>query len=165
MNALEGPRVAVVGGATCSAQEERAAEEIGRQLALAGAVVLTGGRGGVMEAASRGALHAGGLTVGILPGEDAREANSWVVLPIVTGLGEARNAVLTRSAHGVVAVGGEYGTLSEISFALKFGLPVVGLDTWQATSKEGLPLPIYRAASPEEAVAMLLEMIAAANST
>lgn len=136
------------------------AEAVGRGLAEGGAVVLTGGRGGVMAAASRGAAEAGGLTVGILPGEDAGQANPWVQLPIVTGLGEARNAVLIRTAQAVIAVGGEYGTLSEIAFALKFGRPVVGLHTWYGVDKDGVPLPIRRADTPAEAVALALRLAA-----
>ncbi len=127
-------RVAVIGGGSCTEAEATLAEEVGRLLAEAGAVVLTGGRGGVMAAASRGAAQAGGLVVGILPGDDASQANPWVTLPIVTGTGEARNAILMHTAQAVVAVGGEYGTLSEIAFALKFGLLVVGLHTWRASS-------------------------------
>lgn len=149
-------RVAIIGGGECTAAEAATAEEIGRLLAEAGAVVLTGGRGGVMAAASRGAAHAGGLVVGILPGDDASQANPWVALPIVTGLGEARNAILMRSAQAVIAVGGEYGTLSEIAFALKFGRPVVGLHTWRASKPNQTALPIRFVNSAEEAVAAVL---------
>lgn len=159
MNDLVGPRVAVIGAGMCSEQESALAEEVGRRLAEAGAIVLTGGRGGVMAAASRGAAQAGGLTVGILPGEDASQANPWVTLPIVTGLGEARNAVLMRTAQVVIAVGGEHGTLSEIAFALKFGRPVVGLRTWQAVSSAGERLPIHTAVSASEAVATALALM------
>jgi len=153
-----GPRVAVIGEATCSPEEAGLAEEVGRRLAGAGALLFTGGRGGVMEAASRGARLAGGLTVGILPGESADEANAWVALPVVTGLGEARNAVLIRSVQAVIAVGGGYGTLSEIAFALKFGRPVVGLGTWQAVGKEEALLPIHVARGAEEAVRLVLSL-------
>lgn len=158
MNAPLGTLVAVIGAGACSEQETALAEEVGCRLAQAGAVVLTGGRGGVMAAASRGAAQAGGLTVGILPGEDAGQANPWVALPIVTGLGEARNAVLMRTAHVVIAVGGEYGTLSEIAFALKFGRPVVGLHTWQAVSQTGENLPLHKATTAAEAVAIALAL-------
>lgn len=150
-------RIAVIGAANCTPQEAEKAEAVGRLLAEAGAVLLTGGRGGVMEAASRGAAQAGGLTVGILPGEEASQANPWVALPIVTGLGEARNVILMRSADAIIAIGGEYGTLSEIAFALKFAKPVVGIDTWQAVNAAGAELPIQRAANAEEAVRMMLE--------
>ena len=159
MKVTIGPRVAIIGGGTCSEAEAAIAEEVGRLIARAGAVLLTGGRGGVMEAASRGAAQAGGLVVGILPGEDAHRANAWVTLPIVTGLGEARNTVLIRTAQAVIAVGGEFGTLSEIAFALKFGRPVVGIQTWQAVDGSGETLPIRRAASAAEAVEITLRWL------
>ena len=165
MNSQIGPRVAVVGGATCTDEEAEMAEKVGSALAQEGAVLLTGGRGGVMAAASRGAWEAGGLTVGILPGLAAGEANPWVKLPIVTGLGEARNAVLMRTAQAVIAVGGEYGTLSEIAFALKFGRPVVGIGTWRAVSDAGSPLPIHRVTTAEEAVALALGLAVASRAT
>jgi uncharacterized protein (TIGR00725 family) len=149
-------RVAIVGAGHCTTPEAALAEEVGRLLAGAGAVVLTGGRGGVMAAASRGAAQAGGLVVGILPGVDAAEANPWVTLPVVTGMGEARNAILMRTAQAVIAVGGEYGTLSEIAFALKFGRPVVGLHTWQASGPNQTALPIQSVDSAAEAVAAVL---------
>jgi uncharacterized protein (TIGR00725 family) len=149
-------RVAVIGAGTCTAAEATLAEEVGRLLAEAGAILLTGGRGGVMAAASRGAAQADGLVVGILPGDDASQANPWVALPIVTGMGEARNAILIRTAQAVIAVGGEYGTLSEIAFALKFGRPVVGLHTWRASGPDHTALPIQSVDSAAEAVAAVL---------
>ncbi|MDH7487664.1 MAG: TIGR00725 family protein [Anaerolineae bacterium] len=148
--------IAVIGSATCTPAEAAAAEAVGRLLAEAGAVLVCGGRGGVMAAACRGAKSAGGLTIGILPGVDASEANPWVDVPIVTGLGEARNAIVVRSADAVIAVGGGYGTLSEIAFALKWGRRVVGLDTWEL-AREGVPdRGILRAETPEEAVKLVL---------
>jgi uncharacterized protein (TIGR00725 family) len=109
-----------------------------------------------MEAACRGARQAGGLTVGVLPGFSAAEANPYVTIPIVTGLGEARNVIIVRTAQAVVAVGGEFGTLSEIAFALKLGRPVVGLETWEL-AKGGQPdQAIVRASTPEEAVRLAL---------
>lgn len=149
-------RVAVIGSGECTETEADLAAEVGRLLAEAGVVVLTGGRGGVMAAASRGAAQAGGLVVGILPGDDASQANPWVALPIVTALGEARNAILMRTAQAVIAMGGEYGTLSEIAFALKFGRPVVGLHTWRASSPNQTALPIHSVDSAAEAVAAVL---------
>ncbi len=143
--------IAVVGSGEATAQEAAWAYEVGRRLAEAGAVVLCGGRGGVMEAACRGAAEAGGLTVGILPGDDHREANPYVRLPLPTGLGEARNALVVRAAHAVIAIGGEFGTLSEIALALKWGIPVVGLETW-TLHRPGVTVPMEIAASPEEAV-------------
>jgi hypothetical protein len=103
---------------------------VGRALAEAGAVLVCGGLGGVMEAACRGAQEAGGTTVGILPGHDRADANPYVDVAVATGLGEARNALVVRAADALIAVGGEYGTLSEIALALKAGKPVVGIDSW-----------------------------------
>jgi len=109
--------------------DERAAEEVGRLLARAGAVLLSGGRGGVMEASCRGASAAGGRTVALLPGADRGEANPHVDTPVATGLGELRNGLLVRTADAVIAIGRGHGTLSEIALALKAGLPVAGLAT------------------------------------
>jgi uncharacterized protein (TIGR00725 family) len=124
------PYVAVVGSGEGSAQELEAAEEIGAGLAALGAVVVTGGLGGVMEAASRGAKSRRGRTLGLLPGADRAAANGWVDIAVATGLGELRNGLVVRAADAVVAVGGGPGTLSEIALALKAGLPVVGVGTW-----------------------------------
>lgn len=123
--------MAVVGAGRASAAHEQAAHAVGAELARAGITVVTGGLGGVMAAACRGAREAGGRTVGILPGLDRRAANAFVEVALPTGLGEARNLLVVRSAQVVVAVGGEYGTLSELALALKAGIPVIGLDTWQ----------------------------------
>jgi hypothetical protein len=105
-----------------------------------------------MEAACRGAKQADGVTIGILPGPDASEANRYVDIPVATGIGEARNAVITRSASAVIAVGGSYGTLSETGFALQFGKPVIGLATWEMEREGHAPVPIVRAETAEEAV-------------
>jgi uncharacterized protein (TIGR00725 family) len=152
------PIIAVVGGSTATAEEAAVAEAVGRALAEAGAVLLCGGRGGVMEAACRGAKAAGGLTIGILPGTDRSQANPYVDVPIVTGLGEARNAVVARTAQAVIAIGGSYGTLSEIAFALRFGVPVVGLKTWEVRREAHPPAPIVYVDTPEEAVVRALEL-------
>jgi uncharacterized protein (TIGR00725 family) len=149
----DGPQVAVVGAGDASAEQRAAAEEVGRLLAEAGAVVVTGGRGGVMEAASRGAFEAGGLTIGILPGSDRREANPYVRAAVPTGMGEARNALVVRAADAVVAIGGEWGTLSEIALARKTGKPVVGLDSWALDGVEMCD-------SPAAAVARVLHRLA-----
>ena len=124
------PYIAVVGASQPTESQERAAEEVGRALGAAGAVVITGGRGGVMAAASHGAREAGAIVVGVLPGGDRREANEWVTVALPTGLGELRNGLVVRAADAVVAVGGAYGTLSEIALALAAGTPVVGVDSW-----------------------------------
>jgi uncharacterized protein (TIGR00725 family) len=133
--------VAVVGPGEATATESDAAEAVGRALAQAGAVVVTGGLGGVMEAACRGARDAGGLTVGILPGPDRSAANAAVTVALATGLGELRNGLVIRSADAVVAVGGAYGTLSEVALALKTGVPVVGLNTWEIEGIEPADAP------------------------
>jgi uncharacterized protein (TIGR00725 family) len=152
--------VAVVGSSTCTAVEELLAAEVGRRLARAGALVVTGGLGGVMAAACRGAHDAGGTTVGLLPGEVRAEANRWVSVAVPTGLGEARNVLVVRAADAVVAVGGEYGTLSEIGFALKLGRPVVGLGSWELRRPGAATADpaVRRARDPEEAVATALEL-------
>jgi len=140
--------IGVIGSGVCDARTYALAEEVGRRLAEAGATVVCGGLGGVMEAACRGAKAAGGQTIGILPGPEPDQANPYVDIPIPTGLGEARNAIVARTARALIAVGGEYGTLSEIAFALKFGRPVVGLETWQL-ARGGAPVPaIVEARTP-----------------
>jgi uncharacterized protein (TIGR00725 family) len=139
------PYVAVVGPGEASAEQIANAEAVGRALAGAGAVLVCGGLGGVMEAACRGAAQNGGLTIGILPGADRAAANQWVGVAIPTGLGELRNGLIVRAADAVIAVGGAYGTLSEIALALKTGVPVVGLGTWEIDG-------VQPASSPQEAV-------------
>ncbi len=146
MEAGGAPYVAVAGPGEATQAQLDGAMEIGRGLALAGAIVITGGLGGVMAAASRGAATAGGLTVGLLPGADRRSANEWVKVAIPTGLGELRNGLVVRCADAVIAVGGAYGTLSEIALALRTGVPVIGVETWAI---EG----IDAVGSPQAAVA------------
>ncbi|RLC72769.1 MAG: TIGR00725 family protein [Chloroflexi bacterium] len=150
--------IGVIGGSRCSPEEERLAEEVGREVARRGAVLVCGGLGGVMEAACRGARQAGGLTIGILPGNRAEEANPWVEVPIVTGLGEARNVLVVKSCRAVIAIGGEFGTLSEIALALRDGVPVVGLKTWQLSKEDYRADPIVRVQSPAEAVEKALAL-------
>jgi uncharacterized protein (TIGR00725 family) len=122
---------------------------VGRELARRGAIVVCGGLGGAMEAACKGAKEAGGTTVGILPGGDRADANQWVDVAIPTGLGEGRNALVVRAADALIAVGGGYGTLSEIALALRRGTRVIGLSTWEIEGVE-------RAETPEAAVAAVL---------
>lgn len=141
--------IAVVGPGEATAAELSAAEAVGDELARAGAVLVCGGLGGVMEAACRGAREAGGTTIGILPGADRAAANPFVDVAIATGLGEARNALVVRSADVLVAVGRGYGTLSEIALALKARKPVVALDSWDIDGVES-------AATPEQAVTAAL---------
>lgn len=144
--------IAVIGGAFCDPETASLAEEIGREIAKRGAILICGGLGGVMEAACRGAKSQGGLTVGILPGTSSSDANPYVDIPIVTGMGEARNVIVVRSANAVIAVDGEYGTLSEIAYALKFGIPVIGLKTWELFREGKKVGEIVEAESPKEAV-------------
>ncbi len=146
--------IAVVGAGTCDAAQTTLAEEVGRLLGRAGALVVCGGLGGVMEAACRGAKAEGGTTLGLLPGIDRRDANPWIDVAVPTGLGEARNTLVVRAADALIAIGGEFGTLSEIGFALKTGKPVVGLGTWELPQR---PEAITRASDAAEAVALALD--------
>lgn len=148
-----------MGAGRCDAASESLAEAVGAGLARAGAVLVCGGLGGVMAAACRGAAAGGGLTVGILPGEEAAEANPWVRVAVPTGMGELRNGLVARASDAMVAVGGEYGTLAEIALALKMGRPVVGLATWDLVRPGGEPDgAVVRVASPEEAVSRALAL-------
>jgi hypothetical protein len=142
-------RVAVIGGSRADREALAQAAEVGRLLAAGGAVLVCGGLGGVMEAAARGARDAGGLTVGILPGADPAAANPSIDLPIATGLGYARNSLVVLNADAVIAVDGEYGTLSEIAYALIYGKRVVGLGTWEIGG-------VTPARDPAEAVRLAL---------
>ena len=121
----------MIGASNASAEQLDAARAAGRRLAELGAVVVTGGRGGVMEAACRGAKEGGGLTIGILPGSDRSDANEFVDIALPTGLGEMRNALVARAGQAVVAVGGAWGTLAEIAFARAAGTPVFGIGSWE----------------------------------
>jgi uncharacterized protein (TIGR00725 family) len=145
------PYVAVVGPGEASAAQAALAEAVGRGLAQRGAILLTGGHGGVMEAACRGAASADGVNVAILPGTDRSVANQWVDIALPTGLGQLRNGLIVRAADAIIAVGGAYGTLSEIAMALKTGVPVVGLDTWAIDGIEVVD-------SPPTAVSRALEL-------
>jgi uncharacterized protein (TIGR00725 family) len=150
--------VAVVGAGEADAELMATAEEVGRGLGAAGAVVVCGGLGGVMEAACRGAKAAGGTTLGILPDLRRAGANRFLDIAIPTGMGEMRNALIVRTADVVLAVGGEFGTLSEIAFALKTGVPVVGIDTWELSKKGRASEAIVYADSAEGAVGEALRL-------
>src|SRR5215471_8376535 len=143
--------LAVVGAGACDARLARIAETVGREIAKARAVLVCGGLGGVMQAACHGARAEGGLTVGLLPTETRETANPEVQVPIATGLGEARNVLIARTSDAVIAIGGEFGTLSEIGLALKMGKPVVGIETWELAKGGQLSSAIRRAGSAEEA--------------
>jgi uncharacterized protein (TIGR00725 family) len=146
------PYVAVVGPGEASPDELHTAEEVGAGLAAAGVVVVTGGLGGVMEAASRGARSRRGRTLGILPGDDRDAANGWVEIAVPTGMGELRNGLVVRAADAVVAIGGGHGTLSEIALALKLGRPVVGLGTWEVHG-------VDHVSTPEDALALIAGLL------
>ena len=153
--------ISVIGGGDQPPAEAlRMAEEVGRELARRGVTVVCGGLEGVMEAVCRGAKSEGGVTIGILPGDDPAEANPWVDYPICTGMGYARNIIVVKSGRAVIAIDGAYGTLSEIGHALADHIPVVGLNTW-SLSRNGEPdSAIIPAATPAEAVDKALEAAA-----
>lgn len=148
--------MAVVGSGSADAELEAAAEGVGRELAAAGAVLVCGGLGGVMEAACRGARGAGGVTVGLLPGDDRGAANPHVSVALATGLGELRNGLVVRAVDAVVAVGGGWGTASEVALAVKTGVPVVGLDKWELRAGDAVLDGVEVASGPAEAVRMAL---------
>jgi uncharacterized protein (TIGR00725 family) len=141
-----GPHVAVVGSGEATGELYDAAREVGRLVAERGGVVVCGGLGGVMEAAARGATERGGVAIGVLPDEDRERANPFLSYSVATGMGQARNLAVACSADVVIAVGGEYGTLSEIGLALKVGRPVVALKSWELLGN------VIVVSSPEEAV-------------
>jgi hypothetical protein len=145
--------ISVIGAGSCDKEIYRMAEKVGRLIAQKGVTLLTGGLGGVMEAASKGAKEAGGTTVGILPGFAKEDANKYVDVPITTGLSHARNVIIARSADALIAVSGEYGTLSEIAIALKLGKPVIGIKTWDTIKG------VIKVNSPEEAIETVMQEI------
>lgn len=145
-------RISVIGGERADAATARAAFEVGRELGARGHVLICGGRGGVMREACRGAKAAGGLTIGILPGDGLGDVNEYVDVPLPTGLGYARNVLVARAGEAAIAVGGKYGTLSEIAFALIAGRPVIGLGTWELRAGDGEAAPIVRAGDAAGAV-------------
>jgi uncharacterized protein (TIGR00725 family) len=150
--------IAVIGGSDPTSKETKLAEKVGRELARHEAILVCGGLGGVMEAACKGASSEGGVTIGILPGENRLSANPYVQIPIATGLGYARNAAVAKSAQAVIAIGGSYGTLTEIGYALQTGIPVIGLNTWTIARNDKQDKSIIPAESPSEAVEMALEL-------
>ncbi len=141
------PQIAVIGAGSCDRAVALQAESVGAYIARRDAVLLCGGLGGVMEAASRGAKEAGGVTLGILPGSNIQDANPYISIKVATGLGHARNVLIAHSADVLIAVAGGYGTLSEIAIALKIGKPVVVLNSWRPDGR------VIIADTPEDAVA------------
>jgi uncharacterized protein (TIGR00725 family) len=153
--------IGVMGAGACDAETAGLAEEVGRRIAEAGAVLVCGGRGGVMEAAARGASRAGGLVVGVLPGRDDAESppNAFVDIAVFTGMRDGRNWINACTSDAVIAISGGWGTLSEVALAMKLGKPVVLLRSWRLEHDDaGLDRPLT-AATPGEAVAMVLEAL------
>ena len=165
-----GRYVAVVGPSACTLVQADVAERLGRALAERGDVVRCGGGDGVMAAAARGATQAGGVVVGILPGNDRHAANPWVTIALATGLGELRNGLIVRAADAVVAVGGSWGTLSEVALATRTGVPVVSLDGWSPARaggdavQDGVPGPV-EAGTVDEALALLDSLLTGWRTT
>jgi len=151
--------IGVIGDSSCHPEEAKLAESVGELLAQRGATIVCGGLGGVMEAVCRGAKSKGGLTIGILPGKNSSTANPWVDIPVVTGLGEARNVVVAKSAQAIIAIGGNYGTLSEIAYALKSSIPVIGLNTWSLSRNGQEDDSIIKVQSATEAVDKAISLV------
>lgn len=152
------PYVAVCGGSAFDEEAARVARAVGSGLAREGAIVVCGGGSGVMEAVCEGARAEGGLSVGFLPGDDRSEANPFVDVALPSGIGEMRNMLLVRASDVVIAISGEFGTLSEVAYALRLGIPVVGLDTWELRKRGEVSRAITTADSPEEAVRVALRL-------
>jgi uncharacterized protein (TIGR00725 family) len=153
--------ISVVGDGRCDEKTYQIAYEVGQLVAQRGAILFCGGLGGVMEAACKGAKSKNGLTVGILPSEDKRDANPYVDVVVPTGIGEARNALVARCADAMIAVGGQFGTLSEIALALKMEKPVVGIETWELFRQQKKDKSIIPATDPQEAVAAVFRILRA----
>jgi uncharacterized protein (TIGR00725 family) len=156
-------QIAVVGAASCDEPTAALAHAVGTEVARAGALLLTGGRGGVMAAAARGARESGGWSVGVLPGADesASPPNEFLDVTLFTGLGQTRNQILVLSADAVIAIGGGWGTLSEIAFALKYRVPAVLLDSWELRRPDGLADPLlFHARTGADAVTIALQAAA-----
>jgi uncharacterized protein (TIGR00725 family) len=165
---MSGPRaypgepvyIGVIGGRACTAEEARLARALGQGIARQGWVLVCGGMGGVMEQACQGAREAGGITLGILPGNARGEANPYLSYSVVTGLGEARNVLVVKSCRAVVAVAGSFGTLSEIGLANAAGIPVIGLRSWSIDAARNRGQAVYHREvdTPEEAIRVLQEL-------
>jgi len=145
--------IGVIGTGAASEQECVTAERVGREIAKRDLTLVCGAMGGVMEAACRGAKAEGGITIGIVPGDSRTDSNPYVDIPVVTAMGHARNIIVVRSSSAVIAIGGSYGTLSEIAFALRLEIPIIGIKTWDVSPE------IKKAETPKEAVDMAIELI------
>lgn len=150
--------IGVIGERICNEKTRKVAESVGRLIAENRAVLVCGGMGGVMEAASHGAMLARGTVIGILPGISRKEANPYITLSVVTGMGEGRNIILVRTCDAIIAIGGSYGTLSEIAFAHKLDVPVVGIDTWSLKRGGQIDEKIIQVSDENEAVTTALEL-------
>ncbi len=148
--------VSVIGAGACTDEQAQLAEEVGRLLAENGVVLVCGGRGGVMEAACRGAQEGGGIAIGLLPGSDVSDGNPFLTVALPTGLGHARNALVALAGSSVISIGGGSGTLSEIGLALKAGRRVITLKSWSMKDYRDEPAPVIAAETPAEAVALAL---------
>ncbi len=144
--------IGVIGGSHCSPEIYNLAVEIGERIAESGNMLICGGLSGVMEAACKGAKNKKGLTIGVLPGKLKSEANHWVDMPIVTGMGVARNVIIVRSSDSIIAIDGSHGTLSELAIASNLDVPIVGLRTWE------VDLPIKKVNTPKEAVELAIKL-------
>ena len=156
---MAAPYVAVIGASNATEWELATAEALGRSLGEAGCVLVCGGLGGVMNAAARGVESVGGVSIGILPGDDRAVASKHLTVAVATGFGEARNAIVARSTDAVIAVGGEFGTLSEIALALKMGSPVIGIGTWELGRDDLDRDPIVRVNDVHEAMDALRRVL------
>ena len=145
--------IGVIGAGDATEQECLAAREVGSEIAKRDCVLVCGGMGGVMEASCRGAKSEGGLTIGIIPGDSKTLSNPYVDIPVVTAMSHGRNIIVVRSCDAIIAIGGSYGTLSEIAFALRLEIPVIGIKTWDVSTE------IKKAETPKEAVDMALRLI------
>lgn len=154
--------IGVIGGSTASTDILQLAEEVGAEIARSGSAVVCGGMTGVMESVCKGARREGGLTIGIIPSDNKGDANPFVQIPIVTGMGMGRNVMLVKTADAIIAIGGEYGTLSEIAHALNIGKKVIGLRTWKLERAHTKAIPnLIEVDTPKKAVALALETISA----
>jgi uncharacterized protein (TIGR00725 family) len=149
------PYIGVIGAGSCSEEEAKIAEAVGKLIAESGGVLICGGLGGVMKAAAKGAREAGGTTIGILPGDNKDDANEFIEYPIATDIGEARNLVIIKSADAVIALPGKFGTLSEMAFAMKVGKPLVSLSNWNISDE----IEIFN--EPSAAVKRVFELLRA----
>lgn len=149
--------IGVIGNSECKGDLCEIAYDVGKNIALYDCILVNGGRGGIMEASARGAYDAGGLTIGILP-DDRSQVNPYIKIPIVTGVGECRNMAIIKTSNAVIAIGGSFGTLSEIAFSLKMEVPLIGIKTWKFFS-DFAPYPdIHRVEDPKQAVELAISL-------